>query len=74
MIGYELRRIFRNGATDKERYGERNAGGLTDVNAKINTSVDSQIRIAENLFRTDESLWHLIAVVDRYLSEGRNGR
>ena len=41
--------------------------GFKDVNAKINSLVDSQIR-------TDENLRNLIAVVDRYFSEGRNGR
>ena len=40
--------------------------GFMDVNTKINSLVDSQIR-------TDESLRNLIAVVDRYFSEGRNG-
>jgi len=40
--------------------------GFKDVNAKINSLVDSQIR-------TDENLRNLIAVVDRYFSEGRNG-
>jgi hypothetical protein len=40
--------------------------GFNDVNAKINALVDSQIR-------TDESLRNLIAVVDRYFSERRNG-
>ncbi|MGH9881916.1 MAG: hypothetical protein ACRD6N_10805 [Pyrinomonadaceae bacterium] len=48
--------------------------GFRDVNAKINALVDSQIRTDENLRRTDESLRNLIAVVDRYFSEGRNGR
>ena len=55
-------------------------GGFTDVNSKINALVDAQIRTEENLMRTDknvantdESLKHLIAVVDRYLS-GRNGK
>ena len=41
--------------------------GFKDVNAKINTLVDSQIR-------TDENLRNLVAVVDRYFSEGRNGK
>ena len=41
--------------------------GFKDVNAKINSLVDSQIR-------TDENLRNLIAVVDRYFSDGRNGR
>lgn len=54
--------------------------GFTEVNAKINALVDAQIRTEENLMRTDknvastdESLKHLIAVVDRYRS-GRNGK
>ena len=41
--------------------------GFKDVNAKINALVDSQIR-------TDENLRNLVAVVDRYFSEGRNGQ
>jgi len=48
--------------------------GFKDVNAKINALVDSQIRTDDNLRRTDESLRNLIVVVDRYFSEGRNGR
>ena len=48
--------------------------GFKDVNAKINALVDSQIRTDENLRRTDENLRNLIAVVDRYFSEGRSGR
>jgi ABC-type transporter Mla subunit MlaD len=55
--------------------------GFKDVNAKINSLVDAQIRLNEsqahtdeNLSRTDESLRNLIAVVDRYFSEGRNGK
>jgi hypothetical protein len=40
--------------------------GFKDVNVKINALVDSQIR-------TDENLRNLVAVVDRYFSEGRNG-
>ena len=41
--------------------------GFKEVNAKINALVDSQMR-------TDENLRNLVAVVDRYFSEGRNGR
>jgi len=41
--------------------------GFKDVNIKINALVDSQIR-------TDENVRNLVAVVDRYFSEGRNGR
>jgi hypothetical protein len=44
-----------------------------DVNSKINALVDSQINLNEAQSRTDESLRNLIAVVDRYFTEGRNG-
>lgn len=47
--------------------------GFTEVNAKINALVEAQIRTEENLDRTDENLRNLIAVVDRFLREGRNG-
>ncbi len=55
--------------------------GFRDVNAKIDALVDAQIRLNEsqahtdkNLALTDENLRNLIAVVDRYFSEGRNGK
>ena len=62
--------------------------GFNEVNAKINALVDSQIRTDENLRRTDENLRrtdenlrrtdgnlrNLIAVVDRYFSDGHNGK
>lgn len=55
--------------------------GFKDVNNKINSLVDAQIRTEENLSRTDENLSltdeklrNLIAVVDRYFSEGRHGQ
>lgn len=55
--------------------------GFQDVNTKIDALVDAQIRLNEsqahtdqNLARTDENLRNLIAVVDRYFSEGRNGK
>jgi len=48
--------------------------GFKDVNAKIDALVDSQIRTDANVSRTDESLRNLIAVVDRYFREGRNGQ
>jgi len=55
--------------------------GFKDVNAKIDALVDSQIRLNEaqsrtdqNVSRTDENLRNLIVVIDRYFSEGRNGR
>jgi hypothetical protein len=55
--------------------------GFTEVNAKINALVDAQIRTEENLDRTnknldrtDENLRNLVAVVDRFLRESRNGK
>lgn len=48
--------------------------GFKDVNAKLNALVDAQIRTDENLSRTDEQMRNLIAVADRYFTEGRNGR
>lgn len=53
---------------------------VDDVDERISALVDSQIRTEENVKqteanvkKTDESLRSLIAVVDRYFSEGRNG-
>ncbi len=51
------------------------------MNAKFDALFDSQIRLNEtqsrtdeNVSRTDENLRNLIAVIDRYFNEGRNGR
>jgi hypothetical protein len=49
------------------RLANATLAGFNDVNVKIEALVDSQIR-------TDETLRNLIAVVDRYFSEGRNGK
>ena len=48
--------------------------GFRDVNAKIDSLVDSQIRLTEAQTHTEENLRNLIAVADRYFSEGRNGK
>ena len=48
--------------------------GFRDVNVKIDSLVDSQIRLTEAQTLTDGNLRNLIAVVDRYFSEGRNGK
>lgn len=48
--------------------------GFKDVNSKINALADSQIRLNDAQPPTDESLRNLIAVVDRYFSDGRNGK
>ena len=47
--------------------------GFRDVNTKIDSLVDSQIRLTEAQTHTDQNLRTLIAVVDRHFSEGRNG-
>jgi hypothetical protein len=54
--------------------------GFKDVTAKIDALVDAQIRtdekinaLADSQIQTDGDLRNLIAVVDRYFSEGRNG-
>ena len=48
--------------------------GFRDVNANIDSLVDSQIKLTEAQTHTDQNLQNLIAVVDRYFSEGRNGK
>ena len=45
-----------------------------DVDGKIAALVDSQMRLTEAQSHTDENLRNLISVVDRYFSEGRNGK
>ena len=47
--------------------------GFQDVTGKINALIDSQMRLTESQSRTDETLRNLIAVVDRYFRDGRNG-
>ena len=47
--------------------------GFKDVNAKIDALVDSHIRLAEDQAQTAANLRNLVAVVDRYFSERRNG-
>ncbi|MFN2513736.1 MAG: hypothetical protein ABR568_20240, partial [Pyrinomonadaceae bacterium] len=47
--------------------------GFEDVNAKIDALVDAQIKLTDAQSHTDENLKNLIAVVDRYFREGRNG-
>jgi septal ring factor EnvC (AmiA/AmiB activator) len=50
-----------------ESIEETSSQRFDNIDEKIGALVDSQIR-------TDESLRNLIAVVDRYFSEGRNGK
>jgi uncharacterized protein YehS (DUF1456 family) len=46
--------------------------GFKDVNAKLGALVDSHMRLTESQSRTDENLRNLIAVVDRYFSNGKS--
>ena len=48
--------------------------GFKDTNIKIDALVDSQIKLTEAQSHTDQTLRNLIAVVDRYFREGRNGK
>ena len=56
------------------RLAQATLKGFRDVNAKIDSLVDSQIRLPEAQTLTRGNLRNLIAVVDRYFSEGRNGK
>ena len=54
---------------------------IDELEERISVLVDAQIHMeenvkqtSENVKQTDESLRNLIAVVDRYFTEGRNGR
>ncbi len=47
---------------------------VDDIDERISALVNSQIHTEESLKKTDENLRNLISVVDRYFSEGRNGK
>jgi ABC-type transporter Mla subunit MlaD len=47
---------------------------LDEVDERIAALVNSQIQTEENIKQTTENLRNLVAVVDRYFSEGRNGK
>ena len=44
------------------------------IEEKVEALVDSQVRLTDAQSHTDENLRNLIAVVNRYFSEGRNGK
>jgi predicted transcriptional regulator len=46
---------------------------IDEIDKRIAALINSQIQTEENVKKTDEHLRNLIAVVDRYLQEGRNG-
>src|ERR1051325_5471482 len=52
---------------------EVNDKRVHEMNERIAALLNSQIQTEENLQKTDEHMRNLIAVVDRYFREGRNG-
>lgn len=46
---------------------------VDEIDERIAALINSQIQTEENVKKTDEHLRNLIAVVDRYFREGRNG-
>ncbi|HEV7376494.1 MAG TPA: hypothetical protein VGN95_17410 [Pyrinomonadaceae bacterium] len=63
----ELKDIVKQLASATLNRFEATDNRLDDVDEKISALVDSQMK-------TEENLRNLIAVVDRYFSEGRNGK
>ncbi len=47
---------------------------VDNIAERISALINSQVQTEENVKKTDEHLRNLIAVVDLYFSEGRNGR
>jgi len=68
----QLREVQAQTESIVARLANGTLAGLNDVYAKINVLVDSQINLTEAQSRTDENLRNLIAVLDRYFTEGRN--
>jgi hypothetical protein len=71
--------VVRFAQATRDRF-EANDQRANELDEKIAALIDSQMRTEENVKRTeenvkktDEALRNLIAVVDRYFSEGRNG-
>ena len=65
--------VVRFAQATRDRF-EANDQRADDLDAKIAALVDSQMRTEESMRKTDEKLKNLVAVVDRYFSEGRNGK
>ena len=64
--------VVRLARTTLDRFEATDVRG-DDIDQRISALVDSQIRTEENVKKTSEDLRTLMAVVDRYFSEGRNG-
>ena len=52
----------------------RTEENLARTNENLARTNENLARTEENVARTDESLRNLMSVVDRYISEGRNGK
>ena len=52
---------------------ESNDKRVDEIDERISALINSQMKTEENVKKTDEHLRNLIAVVDRYFREGRNG-
>jgi hypothetical protein len=64
--------VVRFAQATRDRF-EANDQRADDMDERIAALVDSQMRTEESMRKTDEKLKNLMAVVDRYFSEGRNG-
>ena len=56
-------------AVDRFHVGDKRV----EMDERIAALINSQIQTEKNVKKTDEHLRNLIAVVDRYFREGRNG-
>ena len=70
QIGQLEHLVVRLAQATSDRIQRRN---LSDHDEKISTLISSQIQTEENVKKTNDDLRNLIAIVDRYFREGRNG-
>ena len=70
----QLREVQQQTENVVGRLANATVEGFKDTNVKIDALVDSQIKLTESQSRTDQTLRNLIAVVDRYFRNGRNGQ
>jgi ABC-type transporter Mla subunit MlaD len=67
-----------NASLDRIERIERVLGALAEAQVKteehVSTLTEAQMRTDKKLTETDERLNSLITVVERYISEGRNGK
>jgi hypothetical protein len=56
------------------RFAQTTVERINDWDEKFSALVNAQMQTEASMKKTEESLRNLIAVVDRYISEGRNGK